>query len=157
MKQRIKNIIVFLDVDGVLNNKSFLLKRSDFEESSEFNPDNVKLLNKLLKETNASVVISSSWRIGHSLYWLQTMLEKVGFEYPERIIGATISDTKSQRGDEIDMWLRQLHIDAFVILDDDDDMSVVKDKLVQTNFETGLSEEHVEAAKRIIAEQLGEE
>lgn len=148
-----KNIIIFLDFDGVVNNKKFLLENPD----KEINPTCVQLLNKLIKDTNASVVISSAWRIGHSLVWLQTTLEKVGFEYPERIIGATISNSKGQRGDEIDMWLRQLHIDAFVILDDDDDMSVVQDKLVQTSFETGLLEEHVEAAKKIIAEQLGEE
>lgn len=150
---RNKNIIIFLDIDGVLNNEIFLLKSGGVEA---FDPDNVKILNKLIKETNASVVISSTWRIGHSLHWLQTMLEKVGFEYPERIIGATISNSKGQRGDEIDMWLRQLHIDAFVILDDDDDMSVVQDKLVQTSFNTGLLEEHIEMVKKIIDEQLSE-
>jgi hypothetical protein len=149
----IKTIICFLDIDGVLNNKSFLLNNPGLE----INPECIQLLNKLLKETNASVVISSSWRIGQSIYWLQNMLEKVGFKYPERIIGATISDSKGQRGDEIDLWLRQIHVDAFVILDDDDDMNVVQDMLVQTSFETGLLEEHVEKAKQIIAKQLRNE
>lgn len=62
--EHMKNILVFLDIDGVLNNESFLLKSGGAEA---FDPDNVKLLNKLIKETNASVVISSAWRIGHSL------------------------------------------------------------------------------------------
>jgi hypothetical protein len=43
------------------------------------------------------------------------------------------------------MWLRQLHIDAFVILDDDDDMSVVKDKLVQTIVQVWDSQEAYDA------------
>jgi hypothetical protein len=146
----VKTIICFLDIDGVLNSQSFLLKNPGLE----IDPERVQILNKLLEETNASVVISSSWRIGHPIFWLQNALEKVGFKYPERIIGATSSETKGQRGDEIELWLRQIHVDAFVILDDDDDMSTVQDMLVKTSFETGLLEEHIKKAKQIIAKQI---
>lgn len=145
-----KNILVFLDIDGVLNNHQTLLEQG----TNAIDPENIRVLNKFLKETNASIVITSTWRIIHSIPWIQTRLEDAGFEYPERIIGATIRDSNGQRGDEIDLWLRQLHIDAFVIFDDDNDMSVVKDKLVLTSFKTGLLEEHVEKAKQIITEQL---
>lgn len=149
-----KTILCFLDIDGVLNSNEFFIQNPS---GLGLDPKRIQLLNKLLEETNASVVISSSWRIRYSIHSLQKMFEEVGFKYSERIIGATSSETTGKRGDEIDLWLRQIHVDAFVILDDDDDMSIVQDMLVQTSFETGLLEEHVEKAKRIIAKQLHNE
>lgn len=144
--------IIFLDFDGVVNNiGSFSNGKMD-----PIDPYAIELLNSLVKETDARIVISSSWRIGHSLNFIQVMMAKAGFEYPERIIGATIELsektnggfwTTKTRGQEIDIWLNQVPVDSFVIFDDNDDMDPVKDHLIQTTFENGLQKKHIERAK----------
>lgn len=148
--------IVFLDIDGVLNNAgSFKSAQIDPLDSKA-----IQLLNDLVSATGACIVISSSWRIGNTLHWIQLMMARAGFEFPERIIGATmeISDktnggiwVSKTRGQEIALWLEQVSVDSFVILDDDDeDMDPVKDHLIKTTFEKGLLKEHVERAKKLL-------
>ena len=53
--------IIFLDVDGVLNNEN-TNARSPGGYVGVMD-SKVKLLSKLVKETNADVVISSDWRL----------------------------------------------------------------------------------------------
>jgi hypothetical protein len=151
-------IICFLDIDGVLNNEKVLSCAGE-----ELDPECVKLVEVLVQETGANIVITSAWRLSHSLISIQHHFKRLGFAYPERIIGAT-SDLSAQsrggvwvsepRGMEINLWLKQIPVDAFVILDDDSDMRPVQDKLVQTSFRTGLTRKHVDRAKQIIKEQL---
>ena len=148
--------IIFLDIDGVLNNKWFFEKREpDAPEFGEHDIDieNIYYLNRLVKETGALLVISSSWRNGYPLTDIQRFLEKNGFKYPERVIGTTMSDTKLVRGGEIKKWLDLTGVEKFVILDDDSDMGEVIDNLVQTQYEDGLTS--VEMFKAI--EILGKE
>lgn len=147
--------VVFLDIDGVLNHSEFLknIKRSPGGTISDLDmidPKAVALLNKLLDTTKANVVISSTWRIGNTLFHLQQLLSKAGFQFPERIIGATVSLTEGVRGAEINVWLQQVPVDKFVILDDDDDMDPLMDHLVQTSFEKGLQLKDVKIAKKIL-------
>jgi len=147
--------VIFLDFDGVLNNEgSFKGMKMD-----PIDLDAVKLLNGLIKDTDACIVISSTWRIGQSLHWLQLMMVNAGFESPEKIIGATMEISNKTnggiwvsktRGQEIALWLEQVSVDSFVILDDEDDMDPVKDHLVQTTFKTGLLPEHIEQAKKML-------
>ena len=53
---------IFLDVDGVLNDKYYLLFYAD--EDGVINQKSVDLLAKLVKQFNAKVILSSSWRNG---------------------------------------------------------------------------------------------
>ena len=48
--------IIFLDIDGVLNNYNTL------GEGANWEPDLVKILNRIIKETKAKIVLSSTWR-----------------------------------------------------------------------------------------------
>lgn len=140
--------VIFLDIDGVMNNEScFTTQRMD-----PIDPNAIKLLNRLVMDTDACIVISSSWRIGHPLHYLQIIFERAGFEFPERIIGATmeIIGHDKTRGQEIAMWLEQVPVDSFVIFDDDDDMEPVQDHLIQTTFEQGLLQEHIDKAKEML-------
>lgn len=140
--------IIFLDIDGVLNNQGCF----EGQQLDPIDPNALKLLNRLVIDTDACIVISSSWRIGNTLHWLQIMLEKAGFDFPERIIGATIEiiGRNKTRGQEIAMWLDQVSVDSFVILDDDDDMEPVQDRLIQTTFEHGLLQEHIDKARDML-------
>lgn len=95
--------------------------------------------------TGAEIVLSSSWRIS-SLRTKQ--LKEQLLPYGLEIIDRTISNARGERGDEIKEWLsRNPDVSHYVILDDDNDMSDIKDHLIQTTFYKGLLPEH--AAKAI--------
>lgn len=159
--------LIFLDIDGVLNSEKFFRRRGepDFDLGneppyplSEFDPKSVGLLNKIINETNASIVVSSAWRIGRSIEELKELFDSVGIE--GNIIGKTSSNLprskygETVRGDEIKLWLsifeKSFNTENFknegtvsyVILDDDNDMlPEQRDNFFQTNFMLGLTEE----------------
>lgn len=151
--------IIFLDVDGVLNN----LKRWELPEmvmlgghaGALVDPLACELLVKLVQETGAKIVISSTWR--H--YYMQEL--ELGlclkFGLPRRtIIGKTpdFSGRNAPRGAEILAWLRTAgnhEATGFVILDDDANMDQVSDHLVLTTFADGLQPAHCELAKLVLA------
>lgn len=143
--------IIFLDIDGVMNHEKL------FEAMDPICPNAIKLLNELVQYTDARIVISSHWRTSYALTTLQRMFQDAGFDWPERIIGTTIDlahisyySVKRTRGQEIDLWLQQVPVHSFVILDDYNDMDHLLDHLVQTTFDKGLTSEHVEKAKEIL-------
>jgi len=89
--------LLFLDVDGVLNSRGWFMSLSrkfrqkelahKFEDdpqfaddASHFDPAAVALLNQVVKETGASVVLSSSWRLFHSIDEMNKLLKEVGYD-----------------------------------------------------------------------------
>jgi len=153
--------IVFLDIDGVLNSRRFLEAQNSSGEdyvpmslewwAAGVDPQAVELLNDLLDRTGAKVVVSSSWRLGSTLEWLEKVLKYRGFT------GALISVTPrvigGSRGEEIDLWLRNhgRGVRAFVALDDDIEMAPVAHRHVKTEFTTGLLPKHVELAVQLLS------
>lgn len=121
--------VVFLDFDGVLN----VIPEDHDDFGGIFHPEFVENLGRLIKETDAKLVISSTWR-HMGLERLHRMWEHRG--YPGEIIGITPDlrwrtpddklepgEEKYVRGDEIQAILDQYYqITNYVILDDDDDM-----------------------------------
>lgn len=117
--------IIFLDIDGVLN----VIPQGHDAFGGIFHSDFVDNLNRIIDETDAKIVISSSWR--HS--GLQKMLDMWEFRnLPGEVIGVTpdlyrFLDFEGERtmvrGDEIQAVLN-IHpeITHYVILDDDTDM-----------------------------------
>jgi hypothetical protein len=144
--------IIFLDIDGVLNSMQFMIKSGKDYGRQAIDPDAVSYLNQIIQQTNAKVVISSSWRIIHRLSEIKDILYSRGF------IGDIIDETpilrsnNRIRGDEIQLWLDNNKVDNFVIIDDDSDMGDLKDRLVQTSFKYGLCEEHVEKCVNLLKE-----
>lgn len=175
--------IIFLDIDGVLNSEAWLLKLDEkhrqlghneptrpksettcecYRLENQIDHAAVVRLNHLVAQTDAKIVVSSSWRklldppelarvlAGHGL-----VAEIIGetpdgydeemraiYEFPDRVF----------RGHEIDFWLkRHPEVDRFVILDDGSDMAMHKNRLVQTDCEEGLLDEHVEFAIRMMS------
>lgn len=153
--------VIFLDFDGVLNHQEWYKRRMDEVDSEsitskypfyEFDSECVKRLNRIVKETNSKIVVSSSWRIGKSPLSLQQLLETVGFEGEVISVtpsfhasGSTIDGDRIgytvPRGCEIDWWLDNEGkykrrswsdetgelveisiVNNYVILDDDGDM-----------------------------------
>lgn len=155
--------IVFLDIDGVLNDAEFLSSRRGARPIDDINPVNVARLSRLLAQAGAEAVLSSSWREHYSVEEVTSFLRHHGFT--GELLGATPSwwrtpdGTLAVRGDEIQGWLDgwpdgdRPHVESFVILDDNDDMVHLSQRLVQTSFDNGgLLDEHVERAVALLTE-----
>jgi hypothetical protein len=153
-----KNLkLLFLDIDGVLvtcRHRRTLKKNFD-----SFDPVCVDYLNIILHKTNPSIIITSTWRYLYSLVELKKHFKTNGINN-NFILGITPQlDTKGgaiiPRGKEIKSWLEKNTKESYKIsiLDDISDMEQYSPFLVQTDFETGIKEEHM---KRVI-EMLGEE
>jgi hypothetical protein len=152
--------LIFLDIDGVLNSGAFYRERppearlalSDETWWQEMiDAEAVARLNRIIAETGANVVISSSWRIVLDAGALRSVLKACGFE--GEIIGVTDQLVEGTRGDEIVAWLAHTahDVEAFAILDDDEDMGELVGRLIRTTWELGLQDEHVERALELLA------
>lgn len=149
------NPVVFLDIDGVV-----VTKRSLLDGPKTADPSCVARLNSLISETNADVVVSSSWRMAHTIEFIRETLCAAGFSFPERIIDRTEHLTyrvengtvtaRAERHDEIRAWLSVNPRDSFVILDDDWDAEITG-HFVRTCSEQGLEELHLNHARRILS------
>ncbi len=123
----------------------------------------VKRLNVIVRATGAKIVVSSTWRKLFDRDELQRILREHGMR--AEIVGETPEGHKEpglpemygnparmERGYEIDYWLKQHpEVTGFVILDDGSDMAMHADRLVQTDCDDGLCDEHVEYAIRVLA------
>lgn len=155
--------IIFLDIDGVLNsenwyksNKSSTLKIEDEKQkfiSDSFDPECWKYVEKLISETGAKIVLSSSWR----LYDLEsTVKEYTGTAFQpiiDNLIGVTPGFMSRCRGMEIKLYLRSLseQPESYVILDDDRDMfESQRPYFVHINDETGITENDYKKALKIL-------
>lgn len=151
-KQRPAVKVIFLDVDGVLNNGKhwFQCRLSDERiDNSRICPLAVERLRRLVAQTGARVVLSSAWRLSaEHREAVRRVLAEIGI----RFYGITPDFSFRPRGHEIGQWLREHpEVTSYVILDDNDDMDTVQDRLVQTDFNTGLLDEHVERATALLA------
>jgi hypothetical protein len=118
--------VIFLDIDGVLN----VIPRDRDAYGGIFHQNFVDNLGRIVEETGAKIIISSSWRHGG----IQRMLDMWEFrKLPGEVIGVTPDlwaeiegedfYEKLQRGHEIQSVLdRMPEIERYVILDDDNDM-----------------------------------
>jgi len=153
--------LVFLDIDGVLNfegKNTSLESLQDFKWSCSFNsnehdkylgifPDLVAILNKLhSKYPDIRYVLSSTWRSNY--YGTIKYLKLQGFT------GSIISRTKHRnegipyiRSEEIKDWLSYYnYTNDYIVIDDDDECLVFDNKLMHTDFSTGITTEIIDRA-----------
>lgn len=143
--------IIFLDIDGVLNHREYLLNWNSEETgmAGQIDPLAVARVNTIAKEIGAVVVVSSTWR-GHP----DTHGHLLARGLDCKIIGDTPELRSNQgwsvpRGLEIQAWMTANGCTAeeVVILDDDGDMAHLVPRLVQTSFSGGgLLDHHVDKA-----------
>ena len=148
--------IIFLDSDGVIT----------IPPKWNLNANKIKLIKKLVDETNAKIVVSSSWRhsniedtiksiTGYTkkcpktkmLYWLVDNL----YDVTPQISAKKFQD--SGRGGEIQTWLdnHSKEVENYVIIDDDGDMLDYQlFHFVQTDYQTGFTEHEYELAYRVL-------
>ncbi len=153
--------VIFLDIDGVLVVPPNPLHTATCCNNPVKGMSHIPSLNFILGMTGAKIVISSNWRLAHSVRDIDGMLTSSGMFF-NKVIGATaIPDRKSSagiligktRGQEIQEWLdAHSDVENFVILDDDDDIGDLKHALVQTDPMHGLSVGDAERAIEILME-----
>ena len=148
------NRVIFLDVDGVLNNGSWAMEMYDkgirtYRDDILYEPA-LERLKRLVDATGAIIVVSSSWRQIPTAYGhLKDWLEKFGMTIWDKTpyIGTC-------RGDDITAWFNINPGEwSYVILDDDDDMGEHMGHLVQTDFDVGLIDTDVERAMIILSRE----
>ena len=116
----------------------------------------IENLNNLIEETNAEVVISSTWRLGNSLFYLKHLFAEAGFI--GNVIGLTPKIYVNHefpnvpRGYEIQAYLK-CNYDCcedvrYIIFDDDSDMLYnQRHNYIQIDGAFGLSHNHCYRAK----------
>ena len=165
--------ILFLDIDGCVNSENWYVKTKG--RSGDFDPEAIALLNQL-EDIGVEVVISSSW--GEDGI---KPLQDVGLKLP--IIGCTehFHVDWMCRGNEIEKWIQtnfggmgtkygtdlngthyyRKHYDTkdvdyeYVIFDDDTDFLLgQKDNFIHTNWETGVTQEDIDKARKILNREM---
>lgn len=119
--------VIFLDIDGVLN----VIPEGYDDFGGTFHSNFVDNLRRIIDETGAKIVISSTWRFS-GLTKMRQMWEHRNL--PGEVIDITIDSNvlikrgvfkfhdEVMRGHEIQEWLdRNQDIENYLILDDDDD------------------------------------
>ena len=147
--------VIFLDLDGVLNPKWWNSKKPSDKYGVLFDPKSVACLKKIIAETDADIVISSSWKC-MGLSALQKMWNER--KLPGKIIDVTPDylseellmnpnlnndDVLYNRGCEIKGWLSKHgnEVSNYVIIDDMDDfLPEQQPHFVWTDEEEGLTE-----------------
>lgn len=156
--------LIFLDIDGVLNNAH---TRENYEDYTFVEDSKIELLKQIIDATGAQVVLTSTWRYGwyatenvseptpsekqdiRLFYAFRKKLQEFGIEL------LSYTEDFGFRGEEIDKWLSDWDgepIESFVILDDLDawELQPYADRLVHTAFSVGLTEQHVRRAIELL-------
>ena len=130
MREKTGMNVIFLDVDGVLNSEECDHAPKEGDEGSEdflyHESTPVPLLRRsldnlrcVLQQTEAKIVISSSWRLfPERLELLTRILEGLSCSKDPVVIGLTpdLSDSWSGRGEEVRLWLeRNKNCSRFVV------------------------------------------
>lgn len=181
--------IIFLDIDGVLNHEEWYSSGRAHEaylatgetdiKAYNFDPESWNWVQKLIDETGAKIVLSSSWR---SYDLASTIEEYKGTAFKpiiDNLVGVTPRTMSRNRGEEINRffdivngnitqnlpqaieWLKQHpletlsatgeKIEQYVIFDDDTDMTdKQKSHFVHIDFWNGIQEKDYKKAKQIL-------
>lgn len=153
--------VIFLDFDGVLNSAgSFLYedkRRKKYKDKKAKGPVNETLCNVLTSNfqhildayPEVKIVLSTTWRIMHSLNWLKEKLASYNIG-SSRVIGKTPQEWDGNRGLEINAWLGEHpEVTHYIAIDDNDDgISGLhgQHRFVKTTWEAGLTFDKMEEA-----------
>lgn len=160
--------VIFLDVDGVLNDYGQLIESYDDGGGNDvICADMVARLNKIIDATDAVCVLSSTWRIAFGMQKTLDLMKKRGFT--GEMIGETPDMVtwrcSSTRGHECAAWLEEndhIQVESYLILDDDEDFPGMEDRRIRTSFghantpagTEGLQDRHIEQAIEILNKPL---
>ncbi|MBO6264160.1 MAG: hypothetical protein J6N93_07865 [Clostridia bacterium] len=152
--------VIFLDLDGVLNSRAYDRIR-DLTKQSYIDETRLPLLKRIIDETGAEIVFSSTWRkhwdkdeekCDEDGKYINDCFAKFGLKISDK----TFTINNSKKNDDIAYYLETYFGDIYnyVILDDDnfDWTEKMRRHFVKTNamIGRGLNEEHVVKAIEIL-------
>ncbi len=127
--------VIFLDIDGVLNSEKTLMRNYNIKSEKGIRPEDideekVEYLSKIVKETNSSIVLSSSWRtffnfrdnelLPLSNHKDAVCLYELFLKYDIPLIDKTGRDKGARREEEIKEYLdNHQEIENYLIIDDE--------------------------------------
>lgn len=128
-------ITIFTDIDGVLNPhwKKQWCKKS------------IKLYNEICNKYNLQCVISSTWRLNHTIEQLQKIFTEQGITV--KIVGYTPCHDCGDRGAEILEYIETNNIEKYLVIDDkirDIVEYINEDFVVKTISYIGINNETIE-------------
>ncbi len=143
-------MIILLDIDGVLETTPSWRKTAHLEDGfMKFNQDAVNNLAKLLADTNAEVVLSSTHRISYSIEKWKELFATRGlyFHTISKLNDKTRIDQLLDRGTELLEWVNRVGYDKnYVIIDDDLSVGIlpshIKSRWVQVTPHIGFTDEN---------------
>src|SRR4030095_3312370 len=122
MDRRVTRRASFLDIDGVL------APIHRWDRYGDLDPACIRVLNEIVADGGADVVVSSTWRHGKTIDEVQRLLHTAGVtacvvdKPPTSLSGAS-------RGDEIAACLAGHAVAGYVIIDDHADMGELRTHL----------------------------
>ena len=134
------NNYIFTDIDGVLNTIT----------KNDWNTISVELYDNLCQEFNLKPVITSSWRVKHSISELNRIFQYQGI-FVDIYDFTPIIPTEG-RGGEIENWLQNNQYDNYIILDDNvrDIESYSLQNIVKCRSWLGFTKEEYEICRNIL-------
>jgi hypothetical protein len=161
--------VIFLDIDGVLNTGRWHCQAKGEELQDEygykFDPKAVANLKRIVDETGADIVISSTWK-SFGFSELEEMWKDRGL--PGKLVGLTPNSVSDEmllevdidsielfhiRGAEIKEWLTKhgKRVSNYIIIDDMDNMLPEQQPhFVHTNPEVGITEHDADMTINIL-------
>lgn len=135
--------VLFLDIDGVCNNQKTRERQGDTKFIG-IKPELAERVRRIVRETDADVVLSSSWRLfPASKEWAEEHVCKFIDQTVDMQNGKVWGVT--ERGYEIREWLdRHVEVERYAILDDNSDF-LKGQHLFKTTWELGLTDEIADA------------
>ena len=150
--------VLFLDIDGVLNSQTwFEFQRYPVVElTNRIDPEAALRVNRITQRTGATLILSSNWVYDTTAGMENTVsaLRARGIKAP--IQGHTVRKMSLYcRAEEIRMTLGSMReagqeVESFVILEDEERLPNLSEWTVRTQWATGLQDEHVDLAVRIL-------
>ena len=135
--------LLFLDIDGVLNSEATFKRehRLAFEGLFTMDARMVNRLKRIISETEAKIVLSSTWR--RNILWPMALYGN-GIDL-NSVIGTTpITREGEIRGDKVNAFIKQtedvITVEKYAILDDDLDFHS-EQPLFKTSWKEGLTDE----------------
>jgi hypothetical protein len=149
-------MLILLDIDGVMVPANSW-KKPEFHDDGfpVFSVKSVQALQKIISETNAKVLLTTSHKSKYSLPKWRNIFKSRGIS-AGGITLLTKNDENLNRKDEILNWYQSKHKsnEHFVIIDDDKLLNSlpdgIKDNLVLTSSSVGLTDELADHAISIL-------
>jgi len=164
--------IIFLDVDGVLNSEIWNSgHKNEIEHGILIDEEKIKLLSRLVKETNAKIVLHSGWRFWFDKNMTPIRKESVILSERFKIYDIEIHDFTPDlsneeikrnknfsivKADEILLWINNHNdISSWLVIDDLDlNNPLVSLRQIKPNSKYGITENDVLKAERYFSTVL---